>query len=98
MHLLPMPPSGQTDGPESRGEPRLSRHKKEDDTPQLSSDFMMAASALSTNSPVSRFVTDGLGPSPKSPPPEKEKGKDKLDDFEWDGVVDEDAHLGLDDW
>lgn len=63
-----------------------------DQIPVLSAEFMMAAAFLSSNSPADRFVTDGLGPSPKSQPP---KTEDKTDDWEWDGTVDENAHLDL---
>jgi hypothetical protein len=40
-----------------------------------------------------RFVTDGMGPTPV-----REKNvSDRADpDWEWDGIVDDEAHLGLD--
>jgi hypothetical protein len=51
-------------------------------------------SSLQIASPdvVPRFVTDGHGPSPKS----KANEKSSDDVWEWDGSVDEDAHLDLD--
>ena len=72
-------------------------------SPALTAEFMMAAASLSTESPVTRFVTDGLGPSPKTntaatAEKEAEKAKDDDDEWEWDGTVNEDAHLDLDDW
>jgi hypothetical protein len=66
----------------------------------LSPEFMMAAASVSLHSPVNRFVLDGKGPSPKVPPPSHGSGtkKDDGDVWEWDGMVDENAHLDLDDW
>jgi hypothetical protein len=69
-------------------------------SPALTAEFLMAAASLSTDSPVARFVTDGLGPSPKMKPAsataDPEKRED--DDWEWDGTINEDAHLDLDEW
>jgi hypothetical protein len=66
--------------------------------PSLSSEFMKVAATISPKSPVHRFITDGLGPSPKNRPsaPQTEFSNDVA--WEWDGVVDEDAHLDIDDW
>ena len=44
----------------------------------------------------SRSVTDGKGPSPKLNIPEKSPSDVNDSNWEWDGTVDEDAHLGLD--
>ncbi|KAL3915001.1 MAG: hypothetical protein SGILL_005849 [Bacillariaceae sp.] len=75
---------------------------KEDDAEPtaLSAGFMMSSAALSTESPATRFVTDGLGPSPKTGPPKPTVESEKKEDdvWEWDGIVNEDAHLDLDDW
>jgi hypothetical protein len=71
------------------------QNEEDEPAPSLSSEFMMAAAMMTPTSPVNRFVTDGLGPTPRK----KEEKVKRLDDgFEWDGTVDEDAHLGLDDF
>lgn len=72
--------------------------ENEDSSTVLCAEFMVAAATLSAKSPVTRFVTDGLGPSPKSPPPPSGAEDEKLDDWVWDGIVNEDAHLDLEDW
>jgi len=40
-----------------------------------------------------RFVTDGQGPSPRK---DETKSDDSDPEWEWDGTVDEDAHMGWD--
>jgi len=52
-----------------------------------SMDFM----AASAESVTVRFATDGKGPAPKSSAPKPDTWQG------WDGTIDEDAHLGLDD-
>lgn len=37
-----------------------------------------------------RFATDGKGPTPRDPPPKTEVVNE---DWEWDGAIDEDAHM-----
>lgn len=58
--------------------------------------LFMSAAAES----ASRFATDGLGPSSsrrRLDDPENRRKEDAADEpFEWDGVVDEDAHLDMD--
>ena len=39
-----------------------------------------------------RFATDGKGPTPKK----NDSAKDSGSDWEWDGTIDEEAHLGWD--
>ncbi len=51
-------------------------------------------SAASIFEAVERSVTDGKGPSPKKK--DNDPIESKSSDWEWDGTVDEDAHLGWD--
>jgi hypothetical protein len=48
------------------------------------------ASPTETNK---RFVTDGQGPTPRK---DEKKFDDTDSEWEWDGTVDEDAHMGWD--
>ncbi|KAG7339276.1 hypothetical protein IV203_024001 [Nitzschia inconspicua] len=77
-----------------------SQRDAENEASILSAEFVMAAATLSAKSPVNRFVTDGLGPCPKSPPQGSpaEASDEGNGDWEWDGVVDDNAHMDIDDW
>ena len=51
-------------------------------------------SAASIFKAVERSVTDGKGPSPRKK--DNDPIESKSSDWEWDGTVDEDAHMGWD--
>ena len=64
-----------------------------DATSLLSPSFLSAVDTVEAISAVEeRYATDGKGPTPSK---KTSKFTDSLA-FEWDGTVDEDAHLGLD--
>ncbi|KAI2495504.1 hypothetical protein MHU86_19000 [Fragilaria crotonensis] len=64
-----------------------------DATSVLSPSFLSAVDTVEAISAVEeRYATDGKGPTPSK---KASKFTDSLA-FEWDGTVDEDAHLGLD--
>lgn len=56
------------------------------------------ANAVVGGTPAQRCATDGLGPTPKNTPDvaAATAAEKKEEGWEWDGSVDEDAHLGLD--
>lgn len=53
-----------------------------------------AASIFQSIAAVERFATDGKGPSPMKK--DSSPSESKSPDWEWDGIVDEDAHMGWD--
>jgi hypothetical protein len=58
------------------------------------SDLLASIAMMPETSLVSRFVTDGQGPTPRSR--DNINVKPTSDKWEWDGTVDDDAHLDLD--
>lgn len=53
-----------------------------------------AASIFQSVAALERFATDGKGPSPMKK--DNNPSEPKSPDWEWDGIVDEDAHMGWD--
>jgi hypothetical protein len=66
----------------------------------ISPEFIIAAAAVSPNGPINRFMIEGLEPIPRILPPTHGSGtkNDDEGDWEWDGVIDENAFMDLDDW
>lgn len=61
--------------------------------------LLMSTAASAPDALVKRYATDGLGPSsPRNSVPYfgEEKPKKESAVFQWDGIVDEEAHLDLD--